>query len=271
MEKEENVYEETNRTEHSVDAEEYAQPKAVDGVKEGSAVLGKFKDVDALVKAYGSLQAEFTRRSQKLKELEKTLENFGQKDAGSGAEKLRKNAAVRRDRAKEFDAFVAEMRKGEEEIAQTETSANDVGDIEFNADIPYSFDLKPDALDAPKETFEAKPAERSAGTVEVNPTETGTGDKRDFSRAPTNEFVGREGVPTVAGNAEESSEALYTRASRDEQVRLRIIGEYLSSLGRTAAPVMAGGVGALATPPRKAKSIGEAGDMALRYFKKPSV
>ncbi len=33
--------------------------------------LGKFKDVDALLEAYSSLEAEFTRRSQRLKELEK--------------------------------------------------------------------------------------------------------------------------------------------------------------------------------------------------------
>ncbi|MBQ9081039.1 MAG: hypothetical protein IJY26_00180 [Clostridia bacterium] len=42
--------------------------------KDGSAVtadLGKFKSVDALLRAYNSLQAEFTRRSQRLKELEK--------------------------------------------------------------------------------------------------------------------------------------------------------------------------------------------------------
>jgi hypothetical protein len=35
-----------------------------------AALLGKFKDVDALLQAYNSLQAEFTRRSQRLKELE---------------------------------------------------------------------------------------------------------------------------------------------------------------------------------------------------------
>lgn len=33
--------------------------------------LGKFRDVDALLEAYTSLEAEFTRRSQRLKELEK--------------------------------------------------------------------------------------------------------------------------------------------------------------------------------------------------------
>ncbi|MDE6442550.1 MAG: hypothetical protein K2L12_07375 [Clostridia bacterium] len=36
-----------------------------------AAGLGKFKDVGTLIKAYSELEAEFTRRSQRLKELEK--------------------------------------------------------------------------------------------------------------------------------------------------------------------------------------------------------
>ena len=39
--------------------------------KEAVAALGKFKDVQTLMKAYSDLEAEFTRRSQRLKELEK--------------------------------------------------------------------------------------------------------------------------------------------------------------------------------------------------------
>ena len=35
--------------------------------------LGKFKDVQALLSAYESLEAEFTRRSQRLKELEEKI------------------------------------------------------------------------------------------------------------------------------------------------------------------------------------------------------
>lgn len=38
-----------------------------------AAELGKFKDVRALLEAYNSLEAEFTRRSQRLKELENAI------------------------------------------------------------------------------------------------------------------------------------------------------------------------------------------------------
>ena len=76
MEEKENVGVETAST------EEIAQNQ------EALSVLGKFKDVDALAKAYGSLQAEFTRRSQRLKELERQAENFNAQTEKSGAEKL---------------------------------------------------------------------------------------------------------------------------------------------------------------------------------------
>lgn len=271
MEKEENVYEKTNQTGHGVDAGGIAEPKVVGGDKDGSTVLGKFKDVDALARAYSSLQAEFTRRSQKLKELEKTLENFEGKDAASGAEKLRKNAAARRDRAKEFEEFVAEVRKGGETLAREEDSVQNVEDVALNADIPPSLDSEPDVLEAPnEEPISADVAEDDAAAKNAKPTGTqGVNEQKHV--AAFGDSVKGGTFPTVARNAEDSSEALYTQVSRDEGVRLRIIGEYLSSLGRTTAPVMTSGVGALTTPPLKAKSIGDAGDMALRYFKKSSV
>ena len=98
MDKEENVYEDTTPAEGVAEAK----------VEEASTVLGKFKDVSALERAYEHLQAEFTRRSQKLRELEKEVENFKEAEA-SGAEKLRKNAKARKEAAKQFDAFVADM------------------------------------------------------------------------------------------------------------------------------------------------------------------
>ena len=45
------------------------------GEKKSEVSLGKFKDVEALVNAYNSLQSEFTKRCQKIKELEGKLEN----------------------------------------------------------------------------------------------------------------------------------------------------------------------------------------------------
>ncbi|MDE7306691.1 MAG: hypothetical protein K2N33_04810 [Clostridia bacterium] len=50
---------------------ETAEPAEAENGESTAAVLGKFKDVQTLMKAYSDLEAEFTRRSQRLKELEK--------------------------------------------------------------------------------------------------------------------------------------------------------------------------------------------------------
>ena len=71
-EKKENVYEEAVGTEQG---ENEGSRVETDAVRQGSAVPEKFASVDALVRAYESLQAEFTRRSQRLRELEKATED----------------------------------------------------------------------------------------------------------------------------------------------------------------------------------------------------
>ncbi len=246
MEKKENVYEETNATENitQVTAETREQ---VGLPQEDSTVAGKFKDVNALVRAYESLQAEFTRRSQRLKELEKLAENpkMGTGAAeNSGAEKLRKNAESRREKAKAFDEFVLDVNR-----AHGQTGPDGDGE---------------------------SPAATEAKNADENAKETVNGQVRIETMEELGEKKAeREGVdelksahPSVAGNVP-SAEDLYLQVCRDEAVRLRIIGEYLTSVGRSAPPITAAGGGTFVSPPRKAKNIGDAAMMALQYLKKP--
>lgn len=60
-----------------------AETAEAENVTDTASALGKFKSVDALLSAYRSLEAEFTRRSQRLKELEE----------GSKAQELPQTAA----------------------------------------------------------------------------------------------------------------------------------------------------------------------------------
>lgn len=46
----------------------------------GSINLGKFKDAESLLKAYNSLQTEFTKKSQRLSELEHSKEEFSREE-----------------------------------------------------------------------------------------------------------------------------------------------------------------------------------------------
>lgn len=251
MKTEENVYEKELQTEG-----QDAQCEK----SEASAVLGKFKDVNALARAYGALQAEFTRRSQRLKVLEKEAE----KSARSGAEKLRKNAEARRAENKKFDEFVASATMAKEAASQDPVLEQDqaskdesLGKISVNGDTVYEMNAAEEECQG-----EAAETERNEGV----PQREGLEVKAD---TPLQEGNASSSV-AVSDDAADPSTLLYAKVCQDEKVRLRIIGEYLSSIGRAGAPLMTSGVGTLATPPLKAKSISEAGDMALRFFKKPA-
>ncbi len=61
---EQNLQEQTEQTTQTAGAE------IKEGGKNGEVSLGKFKDVQSLLSAYNSLHAEFTKRCQRIKELE---------------------------------------------------------------------------------------------------------------------------------------------------------------------------------------------------------
>ena len=238
MQEKENVYDEIAQTETGVMTQAGQNQENMNTAPEKvSTDLGKFRSVDALLRAYEALESEFTRRSQRLKELEREADNSsalaeGGRGEKNGVEKLRKNAAQKRAEAKDFNAFVSEL---ETVRAQTEKT--------------------------PKTEAEQPEIPIKGGLGQVV-TESG------MSTEQTN------AKPSVAGGSGEellSDDALYELVKKDEKVRLKIIGEYLTSIGKSGAPLMRGGAGTLVAPPLKPKTIDEAGNMALRFFKKESV
>ncbi len=244
--KKENVYENIAETEEIATAKQEA----------ASTVLGKFKSVDALVRAYGSLQAEFTRRSQRLKELEREAEDRNRLDGAKelGVEKLRKNAQTHRAAAKQFDEFLSEIGQPIAENGEKDDAAT----------------VTPAGSDA-ETTPEKEPTITAVSTGEcvdkTNDAEDGSvGEKEKVCKDAVSK--GAKAVSPVAlGGESLSSEELYEKVRLDEGVRLRVIGEYLSSIGKTDVPLTLGGVTAPLTPPKRARSIGAAGTMALQYFK----
>ena len=251
---EENVYAENFGAGEGMKQEEVLDGNSRQPATQAPTAHAKFKSVDALAIAYGALEAEFTRRSQRIKELEKTVENLKadlSRAEASGAEKLRKNAEARRAAAKKFDAFVEELGKAEE-----------VGKPNVcEEDIP----LKTEGEEAVTKGAE-NVAQVTEKTLEVDEVQTMASEGISAKETLVGE---KEKTSVVAENAELSSEELYARASRDENVRLKIIGEYLHSVGRNSPPLTAGGVGTLTTPTAKAKTIVDAGNLALQFFKKP--
>lgn len=264
MNNEENVYEKMNKTGEIATAKEGVGERREENA---STVLGKFKDVDALANAYSSLQAEFTRRSQRLRELERAAENFSSatRAEGSGVEKLRRNAAAHRTESKRFDEFLTGLSEAQESRAdavEKETSGEAMAVVEG----------KPDCEKGAPKADGAKASADSAAGIEGGEAvkEAVSAEAKEPLREENPEMASKEekAFSSVAeGDKTLSSEALYEQVCRDEKTRLRIIGEYLASIGRSGAPLTSGGMGALASPPLKARSIGDAGNMALRYFK----
>ncbi len=265
MEKE-NVYEQ-NITQTEAVACVTEPTKDCGAEKDASTVLGKFKDVGALVRAYENLEAEFTRRSQKLKQLEREAEQFAQGKSGvgvhSGVEKLRENALQRKKQTLEFDKFVADIQTAnacadtKEEIAcansqtmQAGTQQDGVADAQ--AEARQTADPKTQTTDFQTQALLGQGAEEN-------------------ENASAKEKARVASVGSYAKSVDLSSDELFVKANANENVRLRIIGEYLSSIGKTAAPLMQGGTGTLAMPPMKPKSFNDAGNMALRFFKKDGV
>lgn len=73
-------------------AAQVAEAKNNEGAAATEISLGKFKDVKSLLKAYGNLESEFTRRSKRLRELEgeilKKNEEITRLCASSGKDKI---------------------------------------------------------------------------------------------------------------------------------------------------------------------------------------
>ena len=240
MENKENVFVQNEKTEQAVGTEKNADF----GVDEmGSAVFKKFKDVNALARAYGALEAEFTRRSQRLKELERKMEE-GQKavletlpeDVGDdgdcrGAEKLTAGEA----HAESF-SFAKDL----ENAVQPSDGA---GDGEMVVGIGRS-------------SIESNTAEDQVSGQGYGESAFSDGEKPSDTVVATS----AESVELAL-----SDDEIYRIVNSNESVRIKIVGEYLASL-KKGAPLVRGGVGTVTTPPSRARSVAEAGDMALRFF-----
>jgi len=235
MKKKDNVYDKATPTEQGSTIEQEAFL--------GSADLGKFKDVNALLMAYRALQAEFTRRSQRLKRYEE-LENQA------------RNALPSQAGEKELEKETPQtdlVEKAGVEESSVPDAAQALGAAEGNeADAHVATDARPDS--AKEEEIEKDTEENSLETVAST-------DGAIEINADGQSNAARECA------AEQPAPSLYEQVMQNEEVRLRIIGDYLASIGKSNAPLVRGGAGMLATPPKKSRSVADAGNMALAYLK----
>ena len=245
MENKENVFVQNEGTEQAVLSEMSADLGAEEM---GSAVFKKFKDVNALARAYGALEAEFTRRSQRLKELERKME-----------ENQKSSKNLTKESGETLSCGGAEKLESEKEEIATENSQVGLGLENLqNA-------VQPDEI--------VGDGEELVGIGRNSATRTTAEDQSGVQGYGESACQGGEkpSDTVVAKSAESvglglSDDEIYRMANGNESVRIKIVGEYLASLKKVGVPLIRGGVGTVATPPSRARSVAEAGDMALRFF-----
>lgn len=215
-----------------------------------SAPLGKFKSVDALLQAYNSLQAEFTRRSRRLRELEgKLAENAAIAPAG-GSEGPAPGENALRAAGQATAAAPAAGQKGETAaLAGVETPAEGapaekVGEqaaARESACGQRGADSASAAQDAGRTGLEQGEAAVSGGAVQ--------------------QAAGAQGGPE-SGEAREGGTAEKAQGA----VPVAAIEEAVERAVRRAAAsmpyLMPGGSAFAAAPPRRIGSIEEAGRLA---------
>ena len=239
--------------------------------REAVTDLGKFKDVKALLEAYQALEAEFTRRSQKLKELEASKEQ---------------EAPARRaqtDRVQTEGKPSSEGQTSEEESDKKVSTENgetpEVGKEEENVAprtaLPEGASPLP-ALPQKAVTEEALP--KKAVTEEALPEKAVTEEALRQTALPELSAQGDLGqahadaaiaqAPSAeATNSNGGGAVGVTLSELSQQMKNAVIEEYLTAvLAKRGVPFVTGG-GAVSAAKRTPKTVSEAGALANKLFK----
>lgn len=239
------------------------------GGKIAPTFLGKFKDVESLLKAYDALQAEFTKRCQLVKALEGEVESLRLSTNGNSTEK-------------EQTASTACNKKTQDEtICFSENSRDNLPTEPVNVDKP------PEIIEENLQNGAELPSE-SNDKKTVDDGESINAVLEFFQNYPSAiKYCGR--LSNLIGNCKATKEnllkafleVLLEKAEnpiRNEEViyenltpslKERIIKEYLITLrgdGKAATLIGGGGVIPL-TPPLRPKNVAEAGALAKNIIK----
>lgn len=221
-----------------------AEAKNNEGAAATEVSLGKFKDVKSLLKAYGNLESEFTRRSKRLRELEgeilKKNEEITRLCASSGKDKI-SGDDVAANTAATDEKVTAETTATDEKVATTNNATNNAAN-DANAAINATNEVATEnaASKKEKDVYEilaggdedAIPPEENAPTP---PAEAKTSDGGEAAgQKPTSE-------KTETFDAEEAVKAYLLRVFKNRPIAPPVFGT------------------AVTAPPKKPRTFEEAG------------
>ncbi len=214
-------------------AAQVAEAKNNEGAAATEISLGKFKDVKSLLKAYGNLESEFTRRSKRLRELEgeilKKNEEITRLCASSGKDKF------------SGDDVAAETTATDKQVAANTATTNDAAN-DANATINATENVATEnaARKKEKDVYEiltggdedAIPPEENAPTPPAEAKTSNGGEAPE--QKPTSE-------KTETFDAEEAVKAYLLRVFKNRPIAPPVFGT------------------AVTAPPKKPRTFEEAG------------
>ena len=208
---------------------------------------GKFNSAEALLKAYNGLEAEFTKRSQELKRLERELEELkAEQTEGDKTE-----AIVVTSESVDDETGIAEGEQPDSAVSAEE----DYGEEEVSKAVARFLSQNPGA---------SKYAEEIA---------LKTSERKELD----NGFLERAYIAVLedlitAEREKINDDFIYSRAVESSNVKEKIIRDYLKEVMASRGAKLLSYSGesgqSVVMPPKKPQSISEAGELATEVLKK---
>ena len=235
-----------------------AEAKNNEGAAATEISLGKFKDVKSLLKAYGNLESEFTRRSKRLRELEgeilKKNEEITRLCASSGKDKI-SGDDVAANTAVTDNKVTAETTATDEKVATMNNATNDAANNaanNANAAINATKEVATENAATEKLTAENAAREKEKDVYEIL-----TGGDEDA--APPEENCPTPPAEAKTSDGGEAAEQKPTSEKTETFDAEEAVKAYLLRVfkNRPIAPPVFGT--AVTAPPKKPRTFEEAG------------
>ena len=207
--------------------------------------FGKFNSAEALLKAYNGLEAEFTKRSQELKKLERELEQLKAEQAD--------------DEKNEGDVVTSELAEDETGIVMEEQSITTASD---------EADYDEDVSTAVARFLSKNPtAGKYAEEIAIKASEQKELEEGFLERA----YIAVLEDLIAAERDKINDDFIYSRAADSAVVKEKIIRDYLNGIMASRGAKLLSYAGesgqSVVIPPKKPLSILEAGELALEALK----
>ena len=246
-----------NLSKSEFETAQVAKANISEGVAE-DVNLGKFKDVSSLLNAYNSLEAEFTRRSQRLKEMEGAIkvEDYAQSNNVNLCEAKTKNANSNKENTvidADLNTFITEGNNSEINDSEIVDNLKDDENQNIEIEVKDFLNKFPDAVKFSKDISDIAAINKDFKTGFL---------QRAYVELLQNKLSGSEKLLTDENH-------LKNVILNNSTLKEAVIREYLNNIkaGSKLTLLSDNGKG-ITMPPKKPKTIEQAGFLAKEFLTK---